>query len=126
MKNGKQVYFHHSFTFDADTFQNLTDKQKQQLFQERDAAKRKSRSRKSETSDKATISQLRSELDTMSRTVATLISQAQSGASLGLPSQIHMPPDGQSQQQLPPPPPYHIMGDRNEQVNRRNAGGRTY
>ena len=70
---------------------------------------------------------MRSEIDTMSRTVATRISQAQSGASLGLPSQIHMPPDGQSQQrQLPPPPPSHIMGGRNEQVDRQNAGGRTY
>ena len=35
LKNSKQVYFNHSFNFDTDTFQNLTEQQKQQLFQER-------------------------------------------------------------------------------------------
>ena len=42
LKNGKQVYFHHSFNFDTDTFKNLTFQQKRQLFQERDAVKRRS------------------------------------------------------------------------------------
>ena len=82
LKNGKQIWYHHSFIFDNATFRDFTDQQKSTLHADRKAAEEKT-----STPDR-TISQLESKLETMSKTMESFISQVQSGASV--PSQIHM------------------------------------
>ena len=117
LKNGKQTCFHHSFEFNSDTHRNFTDQQRRQLHKEREAAKGKSDNNRPSDEDQ-TVLQLESKIETMSRTMETLVSQVQSGALV--PSHIHMSQGSQSHT-----PPSHV-GGLNEQIQRRNTGGKTH
>ena len=117
LKDGREIWFHHSFSFDSDVWRNLTDQQREAVRATRKGSRAEAKAKASNRS----ISQLESKLETMSKTMESFISQVQSGVSV--PSQIHMFQGSQSQT---PTPPSHIMGGRNEQIQRRNTGGKNY
>ena len=118
LKDGRKIWFHPSLNYESNVWRALTDQQRDAVRSDRKAARE--REKISDRSISQLESKLDSKLETMSKTMndnlQSFISQVQSSAT-SLTSQIRF------QDSKSPP---STMGGRNEQIQRRNDGGRTY
>ena len=122
IKDGRTIWFHPSYSFAPDIWANLTDQQRDSVRADKKLAREKAKQKASNRSISQLETKIDSKLETMSKSVneniQSFISQIQS-AGASLPSQIRF----QDNQSHTPP---STMGGRNEQIQRRNNGGRTY